>query len=101
MVDSVAGGATVLVGMEFIPARAIGENNPVRPGVGQFVLYFPSHNEFAGGYSPLPAIVLSSSVLAVIDTSANMTAKPMPFCKDTWIAAGSDSAFPHWEAVQA
>ena len=101
MTDAVAGGATVTVAAEFVPARAVGENNPVRPAVGQIIIYHPSHGEFAGGYAPLPAIVVSSSILAVVDTSANMTAKPMPFCKDTWIAAGSDSAFPHWEAVQA
>jgi len=95
--DAVAGGATVTVAAEFVPARAVGENNPVRPAVGTIVIYNPSHGEFAGGYAPLPAIVVTESILAVIDASASMTTRPMPICRETWEAAGADHAFAHWE----
>jgi len=102
MTDSTAGGEIPPVEVTFTPGKAIGENNPVRPGVGTIIRYFPSHNEFAGGYAPLPAIVVSNDVLAVIDLSASMVARPMPIGRDTWLAAGSDHAFAHWEEfVQA
>jgi len=99
--DAVAGGEIPPVKVTFEPGKAIGETNPVRPAVGQIILYHPSHNEFAGGYAPLPAIVVSNNALAVIDLSASMVARPMPIGRETWLAAGSDHAFAHWSFKDA